>query len=151
MHLRHPFCWLLLRLAEAQIERTVKLSINVYVLAENLVRPDDARETARQETMEEELDAAVKSILDKHGYIFIGASLNIRPASKEEAIRFTPRRAHFQSDTKANPWLCNTQYVSKINIVQDPMAVTCRKCLKLLKELGWTPEAGWAKDPNVSA
>jgi hypothetical protein len=129
----------------------MKLSVNVYVLAENVVRPDDAAETIRHETMEEEMDAAVKAILDKHGYIFIGASLSVRPATKEDTIRFTPRRSHMQADHNGKPWLCNTQYVSRRYLVQDPMAVTCRKCLALLKEMGWTHEAGWGKDPKPTA
>jgi hypothetical protein len=55
--------------------------------------------------------------------------VDVRPATREETIHFTPRKVHFiQNDRQ----ICDTAYVAKRNLTADREKVTCKLCRRKL-------------------
>ncbi len=54
----------------------------------------------------------------------------VRPASKEELLHFTPRKMHFTDDGSTH--VCDTAFVSKRNLTRNREEVTCKLCRRKL-------------------
>jgi hypothetical protein len=52
--------------------------------------------------------------------------VEVRQATREEVLHFTPRKMHFTKDGEAH--VCDTAYVSKRNLTTDREKVTCKLC-----------------------
>lgn len=63
----------------------------------------------------------------------------VRPMTREEAVAFTPRKFHWAPDDER---ACETPHVSTRQLTKDETKVTCRLCLKKLKEEHERLEAG---------
>jgi hypothetical protein len=54
----------------------------------------------------------------------------VRQATKEEVLHFTPRKTHFTEDGKKH--VCDTVYVAKRNLTTNREEVTCKLCRRRL-------------------
>lgn len=61
----------------------------------------------------------------------VSAFGQLRPLTRDEAMEFVPRRKHM---SRGGRHICPTPHVSPKNLVEDKNEVTCRLCLKVLKE-----------------
>jgi predicted oxidoreductase len=72
-----------------------------------------------------------------------GASGTLRPLTHEESLRLIPRKWHLE---RGGVHACDTPFVSRKFLTQDVGKVTCKLCLKRLREendrLEATTEAG---------
>lgn len=50
----------------------------------------------------------------------------VRPATREELLKFVPRKVHYAPDL--DKWVCDTVHVSKRNLTSNKEEVTCRLC-----------------------
>lgn len=54
----------------------------------------------------------------------------VRPATKEEVLHFTPRKLHFTDDGTSH--VCDTAHVARRNLTTNREEVTCKLCRRKL-------------------
>jgi hypothetical protein len=54
----------------------------------------------------------------------------VRPATKEEVLHFTPRKLHFTEDGTSH--VCDTAHVARRNLTTNREEVTCKLCRRKL-------------------
>ena len=59
-----------------------------------------------------------------------GRWAEVRQATKEEVLHFTPRKLHFTEDGKNH--VCDTAYVARRNLTTNREEVTCKLCRRKL-------------------
>lgn len=62
-----------------------------------------------------------------------------RPMNREEAVAFVPRKFHWAPDGGR---VCNTEFVSRKQLTDDPKKVTCKLCLRWMEKNDVRVEAG---------
>jgi hypothetical protein len=60
-----------------------------------------------------------------------GAVGTLRPMTHEESLRLVPRKWHLE---RGGTQSCDTPFVSKSFLTEDVGKVTCKRCLKRLRE-----------------
>jgi hypothetical protein len=56
--------------------------------------------------------------------------VDVRPATKEEVLHFTPRKIHYSEN--GLHWICGTAHVALCNLSNDVSRVTCKLCRQVL-------------------
>lgn len=71
-----------------------------------------------------------------------GAQGVVRPLTREESIHLVPRKFHMERD---NAHICPVPFVSRNQLTKDRAKVTCKLCVKKLREEDERLEAGGGK------
>lgn len=117
----------------------------IELLIKNPRKPGDSRsDVEAEQALAESVTKNVVALIEQQGYVFIGGGAHVAWLSKEDMLRYTPRKKHMwreDDEYDERNWLCRTEHVSKKNLVTDPALVTCKLCLAVLKEQNEAPSS----------